>query len=257
MKDLKVVSKSQQKRKAVQKDLKADTIIHLLVDASGSMSGITADTLGGINGFIKEQKEEEGRVLVTMSFFDSEGTWHEPVLRIQRPFEIVDLHDIPEVTCHHYKAQGGTPLRDAMGHSIQHTDNTLARVKKAKKTDVLFVVITDGGENTSQEFSDRAIKAMVEEREGRGWTFVYMGADQDSWAETSNLGFQVGNVRNYTKADIQQDAFGNLANATRVMRTTSADLKAKGLVAEAYSTTSYFADAGVSSVATEEGTDEA
>lgn len=245
MKDLKVVSRSQQRRLSRQKDLKADTVIHLLVDASGSMSGITNDTLEGINGFIDGQKEEEGRVLVTMTFFDSVGTWNEPELRIQRPFEIVDLKDIPQITGAHYRASGGTPLRDAMGNSILHTDDTLARVKNAKKTDVLFVVITDGGENTSKEFEAGDIREMVAAREKSGWNFVYMGADQDSWAETASLGFSQGNVMNYAKADISNNAFSNIGAATTTLRARSRDLKAKGLVAEAYTTTSYFADAGI------------
>lgn len=247
MKDLKVVSKSQQKRKAVQKDLKADTIIHLLVDASGSMSGITQDTLEGMNSFIAGQKKEEGRVLVTVSFFDTEWipNTFDHRFRMQRPFEIVDLQELPEFTTEHYKAEGGTPLRDAMGDSILHTDRTLARVKKAKKTDVLFVVITDGGENQSEEFSAKDIREMVEARQKQGWNFIYMGADQDSWAQTESLGFAKDNVMNYAKSDISNNAFANIGAATTVMRSASRDLKAKGLVAERYTTTSYFADAGV------------
>ena len=249
MKDLKVVSKSQQRRKAIQKDLRADTIIHLLIDASGSMANITSATLEGVNQYIRKQREEEGKVLVTVTMFDTYADWSSRpfvhTLRLARPFAIVDLADVPELTTDDYKADGGTPLRDALGYSIQHTDDTLARVKKAKKTDVFFVVVTDGQENQSQEFSNGDIKALIEEREAKGWTFVYMGADQDSWAETQTLGFRVGNVRNYAKADIQADAFGNLAAATTSYRSTSRDMKARGLVAEAYATSSVFADAGI------------
>ncbi len=253
MKDLKVVSKSQQRRKAVQKDLKADTIIHLLVDASGSMSSITKDTLEGFNSFIAAQKKEEAEmeggegVLVTLTLFDTEwdrrNGWDQK-LRIVRPYEIVKLDDVPELTGDVYHAEGGTPLRDSLAYSIQHTDDTLARVS-TKNPDVLFVVITDGGENQSKEFSASDVREMVQSREKSGWTFVYMGADQDSWAETQNLGFQYGNVQNYAKADIANDAFATVATASNAMRATSRVMKKQGLVAESYTTSTIFADAGV------------
>ena len=257
MKDLKVVSKSQQKRRAIQKDLRADTIIHLLVDASGSMRSITEATLEGINGFLAGQKKEEGRVLVTVSSFTTDWDRNARIgmqqkLLIDRPFEIVFLDDVPVLTEEHYHAEGGTPLRDAVGDAILHTDNTLARVKDANKTDVLFVVVTDGGENASNEYSPSDIREMVAARETAGWTFVYMGADQDSWAETQALGFAQGNVMNYAKANIGEDAFGKIGSATTVMRARSRDLKARGLVAEAYATTSYFADAGITEDSTTE-----
>lgn len=262
MTDLKVVSKSQQRRKAIQKDLKADTIIHMLVDASGSMSGITDATLEGFNSFIAKQKEEEAKgegegVLVTLTLFDTEwdngnGRYGQK-LRLVRPYEVMKLEDVPGLDSSVYNAEGGTPLRDSMAYSIQHTDDVLARVK-TKNPDVLFVVITDGGENQSKEFKSNDVKTMVEAREASGWTFVYMGADQDSWSETQNLGFKYGNVQNYVKSDIAGDAFGNIAVASNAMRSTSRTMKAKGLVAESYTTDTFFADAGVR---TEDGTGEA
>ena len=266
MTDLKIVSKSQQKRldiqrkKKVKKDLVADTIIHILVDASGSMLGITDATIEGVNSFISKQREDkEGTVLVTLTMFDSEFDmeaggargWNSPQkLRLVRPYEVLVLGDVPVLDREVYKADGGTPLRDGLGHSIQHTDGILERVK-TKNPDVLFLVVTDGGENTSQEFTAPHIKEMIEQREKQGWTFVYMGADHDSWAETANLGFQYSNVRNYAKADVAEDAFGNLAVATTAYRATSRTAKAQGLVGS-YTTSSFFADAGITEDATDE-----
>jgi hypothetical protein len=86
---------------------------------------------------------------------------------------------------------------------------------------------------------------MIQGRENLGWTFIYMGANQDSWAETQQYGFQKGNVMNYVAADIQGGAFDKVAVATAYHRGTSRDLKAKGLVGS-YTTSAFFNEAGVS-----------
>jgi ribosomal protein L35 len=263
MSDLKVVSKSQarriksQKGENIKKDLKADTIIHMLVDASGSMGSIAGATLEGFNSFIAKQKEEEAKgegagVLVTLTLFDTEWNdtkrW-EQKMRIVRPYDAMPLNDVPVLDYDVYNPEGGTPLHDSMMQSIQHTDRVLSRVK-TKNPDVLFVVITDGDDNQSKEFKPNDIKSMVTSRETTGWTFVYMGADQDSWAQTESLGFHAGNVQNYAKADIANDAFGNIAYASNAMRSTSRNLKAKGLVGESYTTSSFFADADAEKIKT-------
>lgn len=231
--------------KVVKNDLNADTVITVIIDASGSMSGITSATLEGYNSFIEKQKEEDGDVLVSLILFDSE--WEASggsKLRLVRPYTALPLDEVPELTTEVYHANGGTPLRDAMGNGISFTDDVLKRVK-TKNPDTLVLVITDGGENTSQDYGAGLVKEMVTKREeDDGWTFIYMGANQDSWEETQNLGFSQGNVMNFNASDIKEGAFAKVAASTVSYRGMSSTAKADGLLGS-YTTTSFFSDAGV------------
>ena len=246
MADLEIVTKVKKQQKKGKK-LRADTLIHVVIDASGSMGWITDATIEGFNGFIESQREVEGRALVTLTMFDSGYTGRMDSLRINRPYTALPLEDVPTLDRSVYRADGGTPLRDAVGDCIEETDDQLARVSRKDSPDVLMVIITDGGENSSQRYTDGAIKSMVEAREGRGWSFIYMGANQDSWAETANLGFSQGNVMNYHAADIQGGAFEKISAATSVYRTEARNLRAAGTIkeGETYATSAFFADAGV------------
>ncbi len=232
--------------KAKKKDLYADTVITVIIDASGSMGSITGATLEGYNSFIAKQKEEDGEVLVSLILFDSEweSGYGGQKLRLVRPYTALPLDNVPELTTEVYRAGGGTPLRDAMGNGISFTDDVLKKVK-TENPDTLVVVITDGGENTSQDYGSGLISEMVTKREeDEGWTFIYMGANQDSWAETQNLGFSKGNVMNFAAADIKEDAFAKVAASTACYRSMSSTAKAGGLVGS-YTTTAFFDDAGV------------
>jgi len=250
MADLKVKTNRGSKK---AKTLRADTIITIVLDGSGSMNSITDATLEGYNEFIHKQREEDGKVLVSLVIFDS--TWEtnseghtyfggNQKLRMIRPYTALDLDEVPELTREVYEAHGGTPLRDAIGRSIGFTDDIHQRIHKDDEPDTLMVIITDGGENTSQDFGAGLIKEMIKSREDDGWTFIYMGANQDSWSETQNLGFNQGNVMNYVAHDIKEGAFAKVAASTATYRSMSSSAKAGGLVGT-YTTTSFFDDAGV------------
>lgn len=226
-----------------QDNLQADTVITIIIDASGSMSGITGATLEGYNSFIQKQREEEGDVLVSLILFDTKWGDHGQELRLVRPYTALALEEVPELTNEVYRADGGTPLRDAVGRGIGFTDDILKRVK-TENPDTLVLVITDGGENTSQDYGAGLVKEMVEAREESGWTFIYMGANQDSWSETQGLGFSVGNVMNYAAHDIKEGAFDKIAVSTVNYRNVSREEKTSGLVGS-YTTSSFFDDAGV------------
>jgi hypothetical protein len=248
MENLKVVNKGSAKAKT----LHADTVVTIVIDGSGSMNSITDATLEGYNAFINKQREEDGDVLVSLVIFDS--TWArdknghtiygEQETRLRRPYTALELDDVPELTRDVYKADGGTPLRDAIGKSIGFTDDILQRIPSDENPDALMVIITDGGENTSQDYGAGLIKEMIAAREEAGWTFIYMGANQDSWSETQNLGFKQGNVMNYAAHDIKEGAFAKVAASTVAYRGLSNSAKADGLVGS-YATTSFFSDAGV------------
>ena len=239
--------------KVVKQKVEADTLVTVIIDASGSMMGITGATLEGYNSFIDKQREEEGDVLVSLVIFDSEWDGGKQKLRLVRPYTALALSEVPVLTNEVYEARGGTPLRDAIGNGISQTDDILKTIS-TENPDTLIVIITDGGENTSQDYSGNLVKEMVKKREADGWTFIYMGANQDSWAETQHLGFQQGNVMNYAAHDIKEGAFAKVAAATHHHRATSRAAKLGGLETS-YTTTAYFADAGVTEDAPVETSD--
>lgn len=229
--------------KVVKQKVEADTLVTVIIDASGSMNGIVDATLEGYNSFISKQREEEGTVLVSLVIFDSEWGSKGHKLRLVRPYTALALGEVPVLTRDVYEANGGTPLRDAIGNGISQTDDILKTIS-TEDTDTLVVIITDGGENTSADYSGNLVKEMVKKREADGWTFIYMGANQDSWAETQHLGFQKGNVMNYAAEDIKDGAFAKVAAASTSYRAMSRTAKMAGLET-AYTTTAFFADAGV------------
>lgn len=245
MKDQKIVNQPTKK-------IKADTIVSVVLDMSGSMSGIAAATREGLNAYLNSLKEDDkntDEVLVSVTVFDSEYDWnaarvHQP--RINTIFNLEPLSKLPEITTEHYHPDGGTPLYDAIGVVAERTDEALKGVEG--KPDVLLVVITDGDNNTSERFSREDIKVLIEQKQAQGWTPVYLGANQNAWAVGGGLGISRGSTRSFaaTGAGISNDVFTSLGTRTTAHRMakkavySSADASAKDLVGS-YHTNDFFA----------------
>ena len=145
------------------------THLALVVDRSGSMADIADDAQGGINTLIKEQFAEDGKLTVTLSDFDD---YFSDVVRMSgKPFE------------YKLSPRGSTALLDAVGKEIARTGAELDALPDALRPEkVLFVVVTDGQENASQEFSLEAVKASIKHRRDQNnWTFQFIGADENAW----------------------------------------------------------------------------
>jgi hypothetical protein len=145
------------------------THLALVVDRSGSMADIKDDAQGGINTLITEQFAEDGQLTITLSEFDDH---FDDVVRMSgKPFEYV------------LSPRGTTALLDAVGKEITRTSQELDALPKAlRPSKVLFVVVTDGQENASQEFSLEAVKASIESRrKDHNWTFQFIGAEETAW----------------------------------------------------------------------------
>lgn len=189
-------------KNAAEKDANAEynenlTEIVFILDRSGSMSGHEESTIAGFNSAIEEQKNAAGTALVSTVLFD-----HEREVLHDR----VDLREIRPMTTKEYWTRGSTALLDAVGYSIRHISNIH---KYARKEDVpaktLFFIITDGWENASRRFRRSEIKKMIEEREEKhGWSFIYLGANVDAFAEAGSFG-----IRREHAFDIVEDARGN------------------------------------------------
>lgn len=158
--------------------------VSILLDRSGSMGSIADDTVGGFNSFLAKQRAEEGEARVSLVQFDS-----------QDPFEVlidgIPIQEVTDLDRDSYIPRATTPLLDAVGRLIARCDNDIKSCSDAgmPEEDQVVVVITDGLENASREFSRQAIFDLITKRREQGWVFLFLGADQDVWAEGGRFGF--------------------------------------------------------------------
>ena len=171
------------------------TEIICILDASGSMGSIRDDMVGGFNTFIEEQKKLPGEAKITVIFFDSS--------RYIKWQDGVDIKKCP-ILGQEYRPLGGTPLLDAVGRTINEVGARLAATpESARPGKVVVLIVTDGEENSSHEFTLSHIKQMVQHQESKySWTFSYLGANVDSFCEAASLGIQGCNTSNYTATPI-------------------------------------------------------
>lgn len=166
---------------------KGYTDITILVDRSGSMEWEQDDTEDQLNAYVRDLKNLEGDVRVSFYVFDSIWDLEEQRTNVDCIFSERPLESVPRLRL---EPRGGTPLLDALGRVINATGSRLHSKPECSRPDrVLFVIITDGGENTSHEFSMDQIREMMKHQQDKyNWNFVYLGANQDSIAEESSVG---------------------------------------------------------------------
>ena len=155
--------------------------IIFLLDRSGSMYGCENDTIGGFNSFIENQIKQEVDAKVTTVLFDH---GYEVLYRRK------DIHKIGKLTHEEYYVRGSTALFDAIGKTIVSMDGEVSNR-------VLFVITTDGLENSSVEFSKDQIKNMIR---NHNWEFIFLGADIDAYSEASKIGIRMDNTAIYKKS---------------------------------------------------------
>jgi len=167
------------------------TSINVLIDQSGSMAGLASDTIGGYNRFLADQKTVPGEALFTLCLFSSDS-------RLVHDCE--PLAGVPDLSDKTYRPSGGTALLDAMGSTIEEVGRKLSEMSEdARPSKVIFLIMTDGQENSSTKYSSAQIKEMVNHQtEKYNWEFVFMGANIDSFTEGANLGVAVNNTMNYS-----------------------------------------------------------
>lgn len=168
--------------------------LSVLLDRSGSMASIASDMMGGFQTFVEEQRQAAGSARLSLVQFDG-----------QDPFEVlIDGEDLRTVRldARKYIPRGNTPLLDAVGRMIARVAADVAERKTLGKEDEdqVVLIITDGLENASREYSLAAVKGLIEARRADGWVFVFLGADQDSFAEGGRLGVSMSNRRDWDKS---------------------------------------------------------
>ncbi len=166
------------------------TELVFILDRSGSMAGLEADTIGGFNAMIEKQKKQDGKCYVSTVLFDYESN----VLH-----DRVELSEIRPMTDNDYTVRGCTALLDAIGDAIHHIGNVH---KYARREDVpehtMFVITTDGMENASRKYTSDKIKSMIErQKEKYGWEFLFIGANIDAVETAARYGIGADRAVNY------------------------------------------------------------
>ena len=166
------------------------TELVFILDRSGSMGGLEADTIGGFNAMLTRQKEQEGEANVTTILFDHE---------VQLLHDRFPLHAVAPLTEKDYYVRGCTALLDAVGGAIHHIGNIH---KYARREDVpektMFIITTDGYENASRRYDYERVRRMIErQKEKYGWEFLFLGANIDAAKEAARFGIGADRAVNY------------------------------------------------------------
>ena len=176
------------------------TEIVFILDRSGSMSGLEKDTIGGFNSLIEKQKKEEGQCLVSTVLFDYDSD----VIH-----DRVDIHKVNPLTEKEYFARGSTALLDAIGRAIHHIGNVHKYAREEDKPGkTLFVITTDGMENSSRQYTYSKVKQLVQrQKEKYGWEFMFLGANIDALETAESFG-----IDRDMAVDYKNDAAGTALN---------------------------------------------
>ena len=183
-----------------------------ILDKSGSMSGLEADTIGGFNGMIEKQKKEEGEALVsTVLFSDESHVIHDRV----------DLQKIEPMTDRQYYVGGCTALIDAIGGAIHHIGNVHKYAREEDRPEhTIFVITTDGMENASRHYTSDKVKSTVKrQKEKYGWEFLFLGANIDAVETAARFGINEDRAVNFCN-DAQGQAlnYSEVSEAVRMVR---------------------------------------
>ena len=180
-----------------------------ILDRSGSMAGLEADTIGGFNGMIERQKKEEGEVFVSTVLFSNESR----VLH-----DRVDLFHIRPMTDREYYVGGCTALIDAIGGAIHHIGNVHKYAREEDRPEhTIFVITTDGMENASHRYTSDEVKAMVQrQKEKYGWEFLFLGANIDAVETAAHFGIDEDRAVTF-----HNDSYGQALNYAEVSEAVS------------------------------------
>lgn len=224
-------TKAAPKRAAKKKPLTTDLAVCMVLDKSGSMSHLAPSVIAGFNEYVADLREQDGETFVSLTLFDTD---------FEQVYIGSPLTEVGLLTDDVYRIGGMTALYDAIGHAVKDTEK---RLKKEGKSDakVLVVTMTDGGENSSQDYNASSLAALVKEYEAKGnWTFVYLGLGQSADYVGTLRGVGYSGDSGYFAAatmDGVSSSMSSLSMATTSLRASSA-----------MSSANLLADAGVTNV---------
>lgn len=193
------------------------THIVFVIDESGSMCSTALEVISGFNKFIKEQKELlVGDMMVSLYKFST---------NVEKVFDNRNVKDVEDLTTKTYSPGGLTALYDGIGTAIDETGKYLASlVEENRPSKVLFVIMTDGEENSSSSYRLAKIKDMIQLQENTyNWTFMYMGANLKDAKEAKSLGIVKTAFFDSKDATVAYDGISHIASCYRCCRSAVAD----------------------------------
>jgi uncharacterized protein YegL len=187
--------------------------IVIVVDESGSMGNIRQDTIGGINTLIEDQKKvADGKANLTIVKFSGQ---------IKPLIQGVDIQVVEPITEKDYSPVGGTALLDAIGKTIDQLEDRYVDLPVSEVPGkVLFIILTDGEENMSKEYTKAQITKMIKHQTNRhGWEFVFAGSNLDSVKEAESIGISSKSAFNFANSsDHVHASYGILSSAATMYR---------------------------------------
>lgn len=193
------------------------TDINIVLDRSGSMSSVKRDTIGGFNQFLQEQQAVPGESTITLAQFDN-------IYEII--YDAAKLSEAEPLTDATFVPRGSTALLDAIGRTIYNTGERLSALPEDQRPDkVVFVILTDGEENSSREYSADRINEMIShQRDVYKWQFVFLGANQDAITTASKIGIHAHAALTYAaNATGVAAAFGSASKRLASYRARAAE----------------------------------
>jgi uncharacterized protein YegL len=175
------------KKNISKKDL---LTIRIVLDRSGSMQGSQEITIDALNTYLNELKQENSNnTSLTLSTFDS--------MSIDIPISRVLVSKLKSFPADILQPRGGTPLFDAIGLAIHDLEN----IKESTDDNKVLVIVTDGLENASKEYTFENISSKIKEKEEAGWLIIYLGAEHDAFKQSNSLNFAQERSMQYSKED--------------------------------------------------------
>lgn len=191
------------------------TEVVFILDRSGSMRGLEADTIGGFNSMIEKQRKEEGEAYISTVLFDDQT---------EVIYDRVSVDKVEPMNDRQYYVRGCTALLDAIGGAINHIANVHRYARKEDRPEkTMFIITTDGMENSSRMYTYKMVKKMVEkEKKKYGWEFLFLGANIDAIEVAGRFGIGADRAINY-----ECDSVGVTLNYQAISETISAVRKSK------------------------------
>lgn len=182
---------------------KQRVLVNVILDKSGSMASKLNDVIEGFNAYVNGlSKEEKVDYLFSLTLFDTLVAYRDVA---------IPLGSVRKLDTQTYVPGGNTALNDAIGITVRKVEGDKPQVDK-----VITVIMTDGEENSSREWTHDAVKSLIEQKEKEGvWTFVFLGAAPDAWVQGRSYGIPMGNVAQYSTSQYR-DAFVATAAAVNI-----------------------------------------